>query len=93
MKLQDFVQKGLTIINDMGEIRETTESSIIFPNGWIANIVKVDEGFSVGVCDYNGYFNWEFLRPFGRDTGVIICKNEEEVCKALTIVEMLRKNS
>jgi len=90
MKLQDFVQKGLTVINNMGEIRKTTESSIVFPNGWVGSIVEADdEGYSVAVCDYDGYFNWDILKPFGTDKGTIICKNEEEVCKALAIIESL----
>lgn len=90
MELKDFVAKGLTVVNDMGETVKTTESSIVFPNGWIGSIIKAKEGsYSVAVCDYNGYFNWNILRFFGADNGTILCKNEEEVCKALSIIEML----
>ena len=44
MKLQDFVQKGLTVVNDMGEIRKTSDHSIVFPNGWVGSIVKPSDG-------------------------------------------------
>ncbi|MFA6843563.1 MAG: hypothetical protein WCR33_04100 [Bacilli bacterium] len=92
MKLKDFVAKGLTVVNDMGETRKTSEHSIVFPNGWVGSIVKPSDGsaeYSVAVCDYNGYFNWNVLRPFGTDKGVILCKDEQEVCRALSIIEML----
>ena len=93
MELKDFVAKGLTIVNDMGETKKTKKSSIVFPNGWIASIVTPeDDGtakYSVAVCDYNGYFNWNVLKPFGTTEGVILCNSEEEVCKALSIIEML----
>jgi len=93
LELKDFVEKGLTVINDMGETRKTTDSSIVFPNGWVASIVNPSDGsakYSVAVCDYNGYFNWNILRPFGAtENGTILCNNEQEVCKVLSIIEML----
>jgi hypothetical protein len=92
MTIKDFVKKGLTVVNDMGEIRISSDHSIVFPNGWVASIVKPMDGeakYSVAVCDYNGYFNWNILKPFGEDNGVILCDSEEEVCKALIIIEAL----
>ncbi len=92
MELKDFVAKGLTVVNDMGETRRTSESFIVFPNGWVGSIVKPSDGsaeYSVAVCDYNGYFNWNVLKPFGNNDGTITCKNEQEVCRALSIIEML----
>ena len=92
MELKDFVAKGLTVVNDMGETRKTTKSSIVFPNGWVGSIVTPGDGkanYSVAVCDYNGYFNWNVLKPFGTKNGVILCNTEEEVCRALSIIEML----
>lgn len=91
MTLQDFINKGITVRNSMGEIRTTSDSSIVFRNGWVASIVKTENNeFSVAVCDYNGYFDWNILRPFGTSKGTIICKNEDEICKALTIIELLK---
>lgn len=89
MTLQDFVNKGITVINEMGEVRKTDNSSIVFPNGWVASIVKKEDKYSVAVCDYEGYFNWNILKPFGEGSGTIICKDESEICRALTIIELL----
>ena len=89
MKIQDFVDKGITVRNDMGEIRRTRDSSIVFPNGWVASIIKKDKEYSVAVCDYNGYFDWNVLKSFGESNGTIICNTEDKVCKALTIIENL----
>ena len=87
MKIQDFVDNGLTVTNDMGEVRKTTEKSIVFPNGWVGSIVIRDSDYSVAMCDYNGYFNWDILKP----NGVIICKTEDEVCDALNIIKSLKQ--
>jgi len=91
MKIQDFVNKGVRVINDMGELRIPSKSSIPFPNGMGGgSIVTLDEGYSVAVCDYEGYFNWDILKPYGAsEKGTIICKTEDEVCKALSIIELL----
>jgi len=90
MKIQDFINKGITIVNSMGEVRETRHSSIVFPNGRVASIVIEEDNYSIATCDYDGYFNWDILKPFGASKdGVIICKTEDEVCKALAIIESL----
>lgn len=90
MKIQDFVNKGITVRNDMGEIRRTTNSSIVFPNGRVGSIVKKGDKYSVATCDYNGYFDWDILNPFGKENGIILCKDEDEVCKALSVIESLK---
>jgi hypothetical protein len=74
----------------MNEHRTPNKSSIPFPNGWVASIVTLDYGFSVAVCDYNGYFDWNILNQFGAYKGTIDCKDEDEVCKALSIIEALK---
>ena len=89
MTRQDFINRGITVVNNMGELRKTTDTSIAFPNGWVASIVTEKDGYSVATCDYDGYFNWNVLKPFGDDDGTISCKTEEEVCKALSIIENL----
>jgi hypothetical protein len=90
MKIQDFVNKGITVKNDMGEIRKTSESSIVFPNGWVGNILKKDDGYSVAVCDYNGYFDWNILKPFSNNDGIVFCQNEKDVCNALSFIEAFK---
>lgn len=111
MKITDFVIKGLNgVENDMGEIRNTRigdenfNTSIVFANGWVASILDrtiqkcLSEGarFSVAVCDYNGYFDWNILIPFGAKTkseegyGCFETDSEDEVCRILTVIENLR---
>ncbi len=91
MTIQDYINKGITVRNNMGEIRRTREGSIVFPNGWVASIVNPDDGkykYSVAVCDYDGYFDWNILRPHGAsEKGTFLCNSEQEVCDALTIIE------
>ena len=89
MTRQDFINKGIRVINDMGELRIPSKSSIPFPNGWVASIITIEDGFSVATCDYNGYFNWDILNDFGAERGKFKCKTEEEVCKALSVIESL----
>lgn len=90
---EEFVTNGLNgVVNDMGETRNTTKNSIVFPNGWVASIVrssKDNHNWSMAICDYNGYFDWNKLTPFGATRGCILCDTEEEVAKALAVVEAL----
>lgn len=102
MKISDFVARGLNnVINDMGEIRNTTNSSIVFPNGWVASILdknikpylKQTERYSIAVCNYDGYFDWDILIPFGavkehrEGRGCVETDDEAEVCRILTVIE------
>lgn len=85
--------------NEYGEIRTTyyndndKTASIVFNNGWVASVIrppKTPEEWSVAVCDLNGYFNWEFLKPFGNDDGTITCDTEKQVCKVIEIISLLK---
>lgn len=97
MKREDFIKRALvSVVNDMGETRYTRENSIVFPNGWVASVVEntskrdvSDKKYSLAVCDYNGYFNWQILNEYGAINGCLYCDNEEEICSALAIVESL----
>jgi hypothetical protein len=86
MTIQDFVDKGLTIRDSMGETIESSDQSIVFHNGLIANVIKKKIGYSIAVSDYDGYFNWNILKP----NGTILCYDENEACKALSKIERLR---
>ena len=91
MRIQDFVNKGINVINSMGEKQITQDNSIVFSNGWVASIVKwSDNTYSVAVCDYDGYFNWDILNLFGADNGKFSCDTEGDVCKALAIIQNLK---
>jgi len=39
MKIKDFVT-DIKVVNSMGELRNSSENSIVFPNGWVANIIN-----------------------------------------------------
>ena len=93
---QHFLDRSVEfVINDYGKIRTTKENSIVFRNGWVASIVENTEHpeknkkYSVAMCDYNGYFDWEILNQYGADNGCFYCDTEEEICKALTVIERL----
>lgn len=98
MKTWDnFVAEGIPeVINDYGEHRKTSRGSIVFPNGWVASIASkkdhpnMNSKYSVATCDYNGYFDWNVLKPFGEDNGTIHCETEEEVANAIFIISQLR---
>lgn len=93
--LQEYAEKyGIKEVkNDYGETRCTRENSIVFPNGWVASIVKnvkcPERGkYSVAMCDYNGFFDWSILDAYGAEHGRFFCNTEDEV---LTACEVIRK--
>lgn len=93
---QHFFNRSIdSVVNDYGETRTTKENSIVFRNGWVASIVEntdfpeKNKKYSVAMCDYNGYFNWNILNEYGADNGCFYCDTEEEICKALTVIERL----
>lgn len=98
-----------SVVNDMGEQRKTriddngVTASIIFPNGWVASVVHERDDkyeptskYSVAICDYNGYFDWDILIPFGAGTehdnkyGSVTCDTENDVCDILNVIRMLK---
>lgn len=102
--IKEFAAQGIKNMgNAYGEVRhseyheDTNTASVIFPNGWVASIIRSNDDptkWSVAVCDYNGYFDWDVLKPFGTkkattkegrtyDTGCVICDTEERVCEVL----------
>jgi hypothetical protein len=95
--IQEYVESGLTVTNAFGEVRGSyftgKTGRIIFPRGLYASIVSPSDKsakFSVAVADYEGYFDWDILKPYGAtDNGTILCNTEEEVCKALEIISSL----
>ena len=92
--IKDYVAEGVPyVINSMRERRITRDGSIIFPNGWVASIVRPTENpekYSVAICDYDGYFDWEILRKhFDTKDGAVICDTEESVCKVLECIRNL----
>lgn len=95
--LKEYSQKfGIEeVINDMDERRRTSETSIVFPNGWVASIVKnlfypeKEAEYSVAMCDYNGYFDWHTLNKYGADNGCFYCNSELEIIIACETIRRL----
>lgn len=82
------------IINSMGEHRRTRRGSIVFSNNWVASIVEntqyPEKGkYSVAMCDYNGYFDWELLDKYGADNGCFYCNTELEILIACETIRRL----
>lgn len=96
MNREDFIKRAVPeVVNDYGETRITRENSIVFPNGWVASIVENTQypeknaKYSVAMCDYNGCFDWSILNQYGADEGWFYCNTENEICKALSVVECI----
>lgn len=96
-KLKEYSEKhGIPkVVNDMHEVRRTSERSIVFPNGWVASIVDNTEHpernakYSVAMCDYNGYFDWKILNNHGAIDGCIYCNTEDEILNACEVIRNL----
>lgn len=108
MTIKEIAMQGIkSVHNDMGEIRHTryneknNTASIIFPNGLVASVIRDKDPtkWSVAVCDYDGYFDWNVLKPFGTekakdhdkeyDTGCVVCDTEQKVCEVLAGIKAL----
>lgn len=48
--------------------------------------------YSVAVCDYNGYFDWNILNKYGGIGGCIYCDTELEIIIACETIRRLEKN-
>ena len=82
------------VTNELGELRQTKPTSIVFPNGWVASIVTnegndSDKKYSVAMCDYEGYFNWTILNEYGAIKGCLYCDNELEIILACETIREL----
>ena len=95
------------VVNNYGEHRQTREKSIVFPNGWVASIVKnsgidvwqpggkhikefkSNKKYSVAMCNYDGYFDWEILNKYGAIEGCIYCDTELEILVACETIRRL----
>lgn len=91
MTLKEYTHKyGITVTNSMGEVRTPSENNIPLENGRVISIVdtikwkelNIHGRFSVGVSDYDGYFDWNMLSQFGSINGCIYCNTEDEIIQA-----------
>ena len=83
------------IVNDFGETRRTNEHRIIFDNGLFVSIVRnlshpeKNADWSVAMCDYNGFFNWDIINMYGADDGCFYCNTELEILIACETIRRL----
>jgi hypothetical protein len=90
--LEEYAKKyGIpSVVNNMGETRQTRENSIVFPNGWVASIILSNEPYSVAMCNYDGYFDWTILNQYGATDGKFICATELEIIIACETIRRLQ---
>lgn len=69
------LNKGITVYDSSGISRKERPSH---------------KKYSVAMCDYNGYFDWEILNQYGANGGCFYCDTEEEICNALSVIENLQ---
>lgn len=78
--------------DDYGNVVYATSSHIIFPNFCCSSILakKNDDGeithYSVAMCDWNGYFDWDIMNEYGATDGTFKCYTEDDVIEACEII-------
>lgn len=60
------------------------------PNGEHIKEFKSNENYSVAMCDYHGYFDWDILNQFGAIDGCIYCDDELEILVACETIRRLQ---
>lgn len=96
--LQEYSEKyGIPeVIDAFNEYVQTNKHHIVFPNGWIASIVpnlshkEIDAKYSVAMCNYEGFFDWEILNQFGATEGCFYCNTDLEILIACETIRRLR---
>lgn len=85
-----YEKYGIECTNDMGEHRTSSINSIAFPNGYVASIVYKEDKkkYSVAVCDWNGYFDWDILKKYCGN-GSFLCDTEDEIISACEVIRNL----
>lgn len=58
-------------------------------NGEHIKEFKSNKKYSVAMCDYNGYFDWEILNQYGAVEGCIYCDDELEILVACETIRRL----
>lgn len=59
------------------------------PNGEHIKEFKSNKKYSVAMCDYNGYFDWDILNKYGAIDGCIYCDDELEILVACETIRRL----
>ena len=86
---------SITCTNSRNETRIPSNNIMPFSNGYVASIhptEEYEENFTVAVCDWDGYFDWEILKEHGaNDKGLILCNDELEIIVACETIRNLPK--
>lgn len=59
------------------------------PDGKHTKEFKSNKKYSVAMCDYNGFFDWEILNRYGATEGCIYCDTELEIIIACEVIRNL----
>ena len=60
------------------------------PDGRHIKEYKSNKKYSVAMCDYNGYFDWDILNKYGAIDGCIYCDDELEILVACETIRRLQ---
>lgn len=60
------------------------------PDGTKTIRMDSDKKYSVAMCDYDGYFDWEMLNEFGAIKGCLYCDTELEIIIACETIRRLQ---
>ena len=64
-------------------------TDVFSSNGTHIKEFKSNKKYSVAMCDYNGYFDWEILNQYGADEGCIYCNTELDIIIACETIRRL----
>lgn len=81
-----------SIVFPNGWVASTVENNGVDtckPNGEHIKEFKSNKNYSVAMCDYNGYFDWDILNQFGAIDGCIYCDDELEILVACETIRRL----
>lgn len=73
----------------VASIIENNGVDIYIPNGEHIKEFKSNKNYSVAMCDYNGYFDWDILNKYGAIDGCIYCDTELELLVACETIRRL----
>ena len=70
-------------------IVENDGVDVYHPDGRHTKEYKSNKKWSVAMCDYNGYFDWEILNQYGAIDGCLYCDDELEIIIACETIRRL----
>lgn len=73
----------------VASIVKNNEVDIWHIDGTNKKTFRSNKKYSVAICDYNGFFNWEILNNYGAIEGCIYCDTELDLLVACEIIRRL----